>query len=125
MHHSRMNTYGDDQLKLITRNLQLALLVEFLVQVSFIAALFATLGAFNGGEPTTTPFSAQAYIVVGFLVTIVVIIRTFQMQAAAKRGDTDALRRLNVRAWALIAFIFSAIIGGWYLFAAAAYIPRR
>ena len=124
MHHPHVHAY-DQELQIIERNLRTALLLEVFVQFGFVVALLATAGVFAGGSLPTTPPAAQGYFVVGFLVTIVVIIRTRQMQTAAQRKDMAALQRLNVRLWALVALIFSAILPSIYLYTAAAAMPRR
>ncbi len=116
-------TAPDPRLELVRRQLRIALWLELFIEFSFVMAMAATLGAFNGGLPTSTPPIAQAYLVVGFLVTIAVAVRTQQMLNAAARGDLTTLRRLNPRAWAWIAFVFSAILPSIYLNAAAAATP--
>jgi hypothetical protein len=121
-HHWRV-TAADPQLQLVRRDLRNALALEVLVEFSFVLALAATLGAFNGGRPTTTPPLAQVYFVVGFVVTIAVIVRTRKMLDAATAGDLALLRRLNPAALARIAFLFSAFLPSIYLNAAAADMP--
>ncbi len=113
----------DEQYKVIGHNLRNALFLELFVEFSFIVAFFAMLGAFSGGSPVSTPLFAKIYIVVAFLVTIVVIIRTRQMQAAVERHEMAALQRLKVGRWAKIAFLFSAMLPAIYLLEAAAAIP--
>lgn len=116
-------TSNDPSLAFVRRQLRVALWLELFVEFSFVMAMAATLGAFNGGRPTSTPPIAQAYFVVGFLVTVAVAIRTQQTVNAAARGDLATLRRLNPRGWAWIAFVFSAILPSIYLNAAAAAMP--
>ena len=119
-----MHAY-DAQLEVVARNLRNALYLELFVQLCFIAAGFAMTGAFAGGSPTSTPPFAKVYIVVSFLVTIVVIVRTRQMQAAAERKDLAALEGMHINRWALVALLFSAILPFIYLNVAAASMPRR
>ena len=101
--------------------LALCLFVEF----SFVAALLAVSGAFNDGRPTTTPPLAAAYLVVGFMVTIAVALRTWQMLKVAERGDLAELARMHLGTWTLIALLFSAMLPAVYLNAAAAAMPRE
>ena len=115
----------DEQYNVIGHNLRKAFYVELFVQFCFLAAALAMTGVFAGGSPTSTPLFAKIYIVVAFFVTIVVIIRTRQMEAAARRGDLAALQRLNINAWTVVALLFSAMLPSVYLYAAAASMPRR
>lgn len=107
----------------VRRNLRTALALEFFVEFGFIVALLGTLGLFNGGQPTTTPPIAMAYFVVGFLVTLAVIARTRRLLDAAETGNSRLVWRLKIRNWAWIALVFSAILPGISLFAAAAATP--
>ena len=118
-------TATDPRLQFVTRQLRVALWLELFIEFSFVTAMAATLGAFNGGLPTSTPPIAQAYFVVGFLVTIAVAVRTRQMLNAAARGDLATLRQLNPRAWVWVAFVFSATLPSFYLYAAAVAMPRE
>jgi hypothetical protein len=119
-----LNT-NDDALKTIERELGYALAVEVFVEFSFVVAMLATGGAFNGGQPTTTPPGAVAYFVIGFIVTIGVIVRTGQMRSAARRGDIDALRKMHLRALTFIALVFSAILPSYFLSDAAAVLRQQ
>jgi len=105
------------------RSLRTAYALELFVEFGFIIALAATMGTFNGGQPTTTPPYVQAYFVVGFLVTLAVIARTRRLLDAVEIGNPRALWRLNIRTWAWIALLFSAVLPGMSLFAAAAAVP--
>lgn len=124
MHDPRVNAH-DEQLKAIDRNLRAAYYLALFVEFCFLTAVAATAGAFNGGLPTTTPPSAQIYLVVSFVVTIALIFRIRQMRAAAQRSDMAWLQRSNMRAWALIALVFSAVLPSIYLNTAVALLPRH
>ena len=112
-------------LETVAHNLRVALGLAIFVEFSFIAAGLAIAGAFNGGGPTTTPLGAKVYLVAGFVVTIGVIVRTWQMLKAAERGDRAALVPHEHRAWALVAVLFSAILPSIYLVQAATALPRE
>jgi hypothetical protein len=107
----------------VRRYLRTALALEFFVEFGFFVALLATAGLFNGGQPTTTPPVAQAYFIVGFIVTLFVIPRTRRLLDAASNGNARSLWRLRFRRWAWIAFIFSAVLPGMALLAAVAATP--
>ena len=109
----------------VAHNLRIALGLAIFVEFSFVAAFAAMNGAFNGGQPTTTPPLAQVYVVVAFFVTIAVAVRTWQMLKAADAGDRPALIRMNVSRWALVALLFSAMLPSIYLYTAAAALPRQ
>ncbi len=110
---------GDGRRKAVVRDLQIALGLAVFMELGFIVALLALAGAFSGGSPTTTPFMAQAYLVVGFVLTIAVIVRTARMLRVAQRSDVGALQGMHIRLWAAIAFVFSAILPSIYLNVAA------
>ena len=115
-------TAGDPRLKLVRSNLRKALALEIFVEFSFVVALLAVLGAFNGGRPTTTPPFAVAYLVVSFLVTIGAIVLTRRVLGAVTAGNLTGLRRrITVLVW--ITFFFSAFLPPVYLNAAAASLP--
>ena len=107
----------------VRRSLRIALYLEFFVAFSFMVAMVAVMGLFNGGQPTTTPPIASSYVAVGFLVTLAVIMRTRRLIDATETGNARLLWRLNIRAWAWIALVFGAILPGIYLFAAMAALP--
>ena len=108
----------------VRRHLRLALALELVVELGFLVAMAASLGAFNGGQPATTPLLAQAYFAVGFVVTLAVIARTRRLLDAAADVNPHGLWRLNIRAWGWIALVFSAILPGISLLAAAAAVPE-
>jgi predicted Co/Zn/Cd cation transporter (cation efflux family) len=110
--------------RLLARDLRAALAVALFVELGFVVAILALAGVFNGGQPTTTPALAVAYILVGAVVTIAVVVRTAQMLRTAQRGDVDALRRLHVRAWTWVAFVFSAVLPSFFLNDAATILDR-
>jgi len=103
----------------LAHNLSVALALLVLFEVSFFAALLATFGAFNGGQPTTTPPSAQAYFAIGLVITPIVIVFTLRMKAAARAHDLRQLGVLRVDMWALVALLFSGILPGIYLHSVA------
>jgi hypothetical protein len=102
----------------VKHDLVLALMLEIFATFGFSVAIVASLGAFSGGSTPNTPLLAQAYFVVGIVVTIAVIVWTKRMLNAAGRRDVPALRRLDSNTWVLVAWIFSAILPGIYLSAA-------
>jgi hypothetical protein len=107
----------------VRRYVRTALYLEFLVEFGFFVALLATAGLFNGGQPTTTPLIAEAYFIVGFIVTLFVIPRTRRLHDAAENGNAHRLWHLHLRAWAWVAFVFSAVLPGIALLAAVARTP--
>ena len=104
----------------VRHNLVMALLLQVFVTFSFIVAILSTLGAFAGGSTPHTPVVAQAYLVVGLVLTIAGAIRTKKMLDALDRADIGALKRLNSGLWVGVAWVFSALLPGIYLSAAAA-----
>ena len=115
-------TVTDERLSAIDRTLRLALGLEVFVEIGFIVAILAYNGAFNGGQPTTTPPAAIAYTVISLFVTIAVIGRSVSMVMMARRGDIAGLRRVHVQLWVGIALVFSAILPSIYLQVAATQI---
>jgi hypothetical protein len=109
----------------VRRSLRISLYLAFFVEFSFLVAMVAVMGLFNGGQPTTTPPIAGAYFAVGFLVTLAVIMRTRRLIDAVDTANPRLVWRLDIRRWAWIAFVFSAILPGIYLFAAMARLPRE
>jgi hypothetical protein len=116
---------SDSWTRSVRRSLRTAFLLELFVEFGFLVALLAIGGMFNGGQPTTTPPIAQAYIVIGFVVTLAVIVRTRRLLDAAATGNATLLWRLHFRAWAWIALIFSAILPGLSLLAAVTGTPAE
>jgi hypothetical protein len=114
---------SDTWVRPVRRWLRAALVLEFFVEFSFLVAMLATLGLFNGGQPTTTPTIAVAYFVVGLLVTLAVIARTRRLLDAANTANPTRVWRLDIRRWAWIALIFSAILPGIALFSAMSSLP--
>ena len=108
----------------IERDLRNALAVLVFVELGFLVALLALGGMFNGGRPTSTPPFAVAYLIASPIVTIAVIFRTWQMLKTTQRGDLVSLRRMNLRPWSLIAFVFSAILPTFFLDDAAVALNR-
>jgi hypothetical protein len=114
---------SDTWVRPVRRWLRVALLLEFFVEFSFIVAMLATVGVFSGGLPTTTPTIAVAYFAVGFLVTLAVIARTRRLLDAANTANPTHVWRLDIRRWAWIALVFSAILPGIALFTAVSSLP--
>ena len=115
---------ADSWVRPVRRWLRTALALEFFVEFGFLVALAATAGLFNGGQPTTTPFVAVAYFAIGFVVTIAVIVRTLRFLDAVEVVRPEAIWRLNLRRWAWIALVFSAILPGIALLSAVSRLPR-
>jgi hypothetical protein len=114
----------DPRLAAIRGNLRGALALELFVIFGNVVAIAATLGAFNGGQPTTTPLLAQAYFVVSFITTIGVVQRTRRALDAATAGDTVHLRRLVTRPLVFVAWFLCALLPGILLDAASQQIDR-
>jgi hypothetical protein len=112
----------DPALVAIRRTLPGALALAAFAEFGFVVSIAATLGAFSGGEVTHTPPQAQAYFLVGLVVTVFVLLRTRSLIAAADRADVAALRRLASGTFVLVAYLFSAILPGMMLASARAAI---
>jgi hydrogenase/urease accessory protein HupE len=123
--HTVVVTQSDAWFRPVRRNLRTAFALEFFVEFGFIVAILATAGLFNGGQPTTTPPVAEAYFVIGFVVTLAVIARTRRLLDAVETVNPAALYRLKITRWAWIALVFSAILPGISLLAAASALPPR
>jgi hypothetical protein len=106
----------------VRHDLMIALGLEVFALFGFVVAILGSLGAFAGGSTPQTPVLAQAYFVVGFVVTVPVIARTKQMLDAVGRKDIAAVKRLDSRALVWVALIFSAMLPAIYLSTAAAEI---
>ena len=110
---------GANSLAIVARYTRTAFALAVFMEFSFVVALFATAGAFNGGLPTTTPLAAQVYFVIALFGTAAVAVRTFQMHKVARRGDRAALARMHIRAWFWIALLFGGTLPSIPLNAAA------
>jgi hypothetical protein len=113
----------DSWVRPVRRYLRMALALEFIVELGFLVGMMAVMGVFNGGQPTNTPPIVAAYFAIGFLVTVPLIMTTRRLIDAAETANPRRLWRLNIRTWAWIAIIFSAVLPGIALLAAVSRLP--